>query len=141
MIGAFAGTITFVGAQIMFLGLWTGWNSGLFSDHAHFDPYPFPLLAGIFALEAVLLASFVLIRQTRMSTRAERRSHLDLQINLLAEKEMTKALQLLQGISRHLGITSAINEAEIRELSQDTAVENLAHTLRENIEENTGERK
>jgi uncharacterized membrane protein len=48
-----------------------------------FDPFPFPLLAVFPALEAVLLTSFVLIRQNTMDLRSERRNHLDLQINML----------------------------------------------------------
>jgi hypothetical protein len=69
-----------------------------------FDPYPFSLLSVVLSMEAVLLTSFVLIRQNRMSKRVDQRSHLDLQINLLSEKEVTKVLQVLQRISRHLGI-------------------------------------
>jgi uncharacterized membrane protein len=53
-------------------------------------------LGTLLALEAVLLASFVLIRQNKMSEMSDRRGHLDLQISLLAEKEATKVIQLLQ---------------------------------------------
>jgi uncharacterized membrane protein len=91
----------------------------------------------ILALEAVLLTSFVLIRQNRMSLRANQRSHLDLQINLLAEKEVTKAIQLLQGMSRKMGIEEDITDAETKELSKDTEVEGLARELRENLGQET----
>ena len=76
-------------------------------------------------------------RQNRMSERADRRSHLDLQINLLAEKEATKAIQLLQRMSRHLGIEDKTLDPEVRELSKDTAVEGLARELRDNLDKET----
>jgi uncharacterized membrane protein len=68
-----------------------------------------------------------------MSERADHRSHLDLQINLLAEKEVTKVLQLQRLICRRLGIEEAEADREIAELSDVTAVENLAHELHEQI--------
>lgn len=39
--------------------------------------------------EAILLASFILMPQTRMSHRAEQRDHLMLKILLLTEREIT----------------------------------------------------
>ena len=112
-------------------------NSGTFAAFPAYDPYPFSLLSVILSLEGVLLAAFVLIRQNRMSERADRRSHLDLQINLLAEKESTKAIQLLQRMSRHLGIEDKTSDRETRELSKDTAVEGLARELRDNLDKET----
>ena len=41
--------------------------------------------------------------QNRMSREADKRALFDLQINLLAEQESTKALTLLQRIGMHLG--------------------------------------
>ena len=58
------------------------------------------------SLEAIFLSTFVLIKQNRMSKRADQRAHLDLQINLLAEREMTLVLQMLQRISTRLGVRS-----------------------------------
>ena len=40
-------------------------------------------------MEGVLLETFVLIKQNRMSYLSDRRAHLDLQVNLLAESEVT----------------------------------------------------
>ena len=85
------------------------------------------------SLEGVLLSLFVLIKQNRMSQRADHRSHLDLQINLLAEKEVTKILQMQRLISRRLAIQEADADNEVVELSDVTAVENLAHQLNEKI--------
>jgi uncharacterized membrane protein len=100
-----------------------------------FDPFPFALLSMILALEAVLLTGFVLIRQNRMSAKADQRSHLDLQINLLAEREATKVIQLLQRIGGHLGIEEDMTDREVEELGKHTKVEDLARDLRRNLDE------
>jgi uncharacterized membrane protein len=88
----------------------------------------------LLALEAVLLSSFVLIRQHRMSEIADRRSHLDLQINLLAEKEVTKVIQLLHRMSSHLGIEEEVTDPEARELGKNTEVEDVARDLHPHLE-------
>ena len=56
------------------------------------------------SLEAIFLALFVLASQNRLSRQADKRSHLDLQIDLLAEREMTAVLHLLQDIARHIEV-------------------------------------
>ena len=78
------------------------------------------------ALEAVLLTSFVLIRQNTMDRQSERRNHLDLQINLLAEKETTNILRALGEIADHF----QINLSTEAELTEDIAVESIAGDLR-----------
>lgn len=132
-IARFAGTNTFVAVHLICVGLWLAINSGVFIEP--FDPYPFVFLGVLLALEAVLLASFVLIRQNRMSQMADHRAHLDLQINLLAEKETTKVLQLLQRMSREMGIEHSVTDQETKELSKDTEVEDVARDLKENLAE------
>jgi uncharacterized membrane protein len=84
-IGWFVGTVTFIVLQCVFVLCWVTF-SHLFPHHA-FDEYSFPLLATILALEAVLLTSCVLIRQGMNDRTLERRDHLELQINLLAERK------------------------------------------------------
>jgi uncharacterized membrane protein len=59
-----------------------------------FDPYPFSLLTLAVSLEAILLTGFVLITQDSMTKLADRRAHLDLQVNL-AEQELTAILKVV----------------------------------------------
>lgn len=125
-VGWFVGTTNFVIIQAAFVVLWVLWNA---SASQPFDPYPFPLLSAVLALEAVFLTSFVLIRQNSMDRQSERRNHLDLQINLLAEKEATNTLKALHEIAAHFKIQLS-TEAEHRELAQDTPVESIARDLR-----------
>ena len=125
LIANFVGTILFVVLHIVWFGFWVGINLGKF----RFDPYPFSLLCMLVSLEGVLLSTFVLIKQNRMSQRADHRAHLDLQINMLAEQEITKLLQLQRLICKKLEIGEAESDSELRELSQVTAVGSLAREL------------
>ncbi len=128
-IANFVGSIPFVLIHVVWFGVWVLLNAGLW----RFDPYPFSLLCMLVSLEGVLLSTFVLIKQNRMSQRADHRSHLDLQINLLAEKEVTKILQLQRLICRRLEIEEADHDEEVVELSNVTAVDNLAEELDQKI--------
>ena len=125
-VGWFVGTTYFVIIQAAFVVLWLLWN--VFASQP-FDPFPFPLLSAVLAFEAVFLTSFVLIRQNTMDRQSERRNHLDLQINLLAEKEATSTLKALHEIAAHFEIHLS-EEAENQELTQDTPVESIARDLR-----------
>jgi uncharacterized membrane protein len=125
-IAEFTGTIWFVVLHLAWFGVWVVINVGLVPFLQPFDPYPFQLLCMIVSLEAVLLATFVLIKQNRMGYLSDRREHLDLQINLLAEREVTRILRLSEQIARELGVP----HAEVsRELAEDTQVESLMQTL------------
>ena len=132
-IATFAGTVVFVLLHLAWFGLWAAINLGLITAVPPFDPYPFQLLCMLVSLEGVLLSTFVLIKQNRMSNRADRRAHLDLQVNLLTEKEVTKVIQLLERVSAHLGVAGG--DAETRELGQETAVDELARELEERLPE------
>ena len=134
-IGSFAGTVTFVALHLAWFVVWAAVNTGLLPVIAAFDPYPFQLLCMIVSMEGVLLSTFVLIKQNRMGQRGDRRNHLDLQINLLTEKEVTKVIQMLEAISAHLGIENRVVDAETRELGQVTAVSDLADELKRTIPE------
>jgi uncharacterized membrane protein len=133
-IGTFAGTVTFVVLHLALFACWAVAGTGAFGL-PKFDPYPFPLLCMIVSMEGVLLSTFVLIKQNRMSTRADRRNHLDLQVNLLTEKEVTKVIQMLGVISAHLGVEAQAVDAETRELGRVTAVGELAHELKATLPE------
>jgi len=124
-IANFVGSMLFVVMHVVWFGVWVGLNAGILK----FDPYPFALLCMLVSLEGVLLSTFVLIKQNRMSQRADHRSHLDLQVNMLAEKEITKVLQLQRLICRKLEIREADLDSEVVELSNVTAIGNLAREL------------
>jgi uncharacterized membrane protein len=73
------------------------------------------------------------MKQNRMSRRADHRAQLDLQINMLAEREATKNLELLQKLCSHFGLTEQAQDAELEQLSQRTAIDSLADELRKTL--------
>ena len=85
-----------------------------------FDPFPFSFLTMVVSLEAIFLAIFVLISQNRMARLADHRAHLDLQINLRAEQEITTTLKLVQEIRAHLGIASERLDVNIEHFLEPT---------------------
>jgi uncharacterized membrane protein len=91
-----------------------------------FDPFPFNLLTTIVSLEAIFLTLFVLASQHRLTQEADRRAHLDLQVNLLSEQEMTLVLQMLKEICEHLGLRDTIQSRKFSELIKRTDVGQLA---------------
>ena len=58
----------------------------------------------IVPVEAVVLSSFILMRQNRMAKRGERRDHLNLQVDLIAEKEITRLLQMCRRFVSNMGL-------------------------------------
>ena len=130
-IGGFSGTAAFVAIHVVLFGGWIAWNS--VAGRAKFDPYPFLLLSVVVNLEAIFLSTFLLMKQNRMAKREDLRAHLDLQINLLSEREMTLVLQLLQRISTRLGVR--LSTDEIEQLTEETSIEDVATQLRENLPE------
>jgi uncharacterized membrane protein len=134
-VAGFAGSIYFVLLHAIIVAFWVLINAGRISRIPRFDPYPYPLLGTIVAIEAVFLASFILMRQTRMTRRAERRDHLNLQIDLISEKEITKLLQMVSAVSVHMGLKKVADDAELIELSQETSVETLSQRLEDTLPE------
>src|SRR5262245_40235209 len=94
-----------------------------------FDPFPFPLLTTAVSLEAIFLSLFVLASQNRLSHQADKRAHLDLQIDLLAEREMTIVLRLLQDIAKHFDVKLSVTPRQIVDLVKDVDVDELAAKL------------
>ncbi len=132
-IADFAGTIAFVLLHLVWFVLWAVVNVGLIPGVPPFDPYPFQLLTMMVSMEGVLLATFVLIKQNRMTQMTDQRDHLDLQINLLSERETTKIIQMLARISAHFGIAEQVVDAETEELAETTAIEGVARTVEKKL--------
>ena len=115
---------------MIFLG-WISVNTLSIPNTKHFDPAPFSLLGTMVALEAILLASFILMRQSRMGRRSDERDHLMLQILLLTEKEITAVLGMDRQIAKQIGLEKVASNPELRELSEHTSIDDMAQTIRE----------
>jgi len=120
-ITAFAGSMTFVAIHAVAYGVWIAVNLGAVPGIRPFDP-SFVMLAMEASVEAIFLSTFVLISQNRMMSAAAKQSDLDLQINLLAEHELTRLIGLVDRMARHMGIDPDAH-GELDEIKQDVSPE------------------
>ena len=100
VIARFCGSMPFVYLHVAWFVAWIVLNTAF----DLFDPFPFTFLTLVVSLEAIFLSTFILITQNQETRLTERRNHLDLQINMLAEQESTKTLELLQLIAEKVGV-------------------------------------
>jgi uncharacterized membrane protein len=128
-IGRFVGSVKFIGLQLLAVAAWIAINLRLIPAVPAFDPYPFPLLCGLVSLEGVLLAAMVLIRQNRLGYVGDRRSHLDLQVNLLTEREVTRVLRMVEAIGHRLDIDWTDAGTQAGELGEIKALEQFVDEL------------
>ncbi len=126
-ITAFCGSLTFITLHAVWFLAWMGWNLGLIGL-TPFDPFPFGLLTMMVSLEAIFLSTFVLMSQNRMSSLADKRADLDLQVNLLAEYEITKILGIVDGIADHLGLREG-EDPELEELKVKISPERMLREM------------
>lgn len=81
-IAGFAGSLRFVALHLVLFTVWILLNSLNATAAWHFDAYPYGMLDTVVAIEAILLASFILMRQARLGKRSDQREHLMLQVLL-----------------------------------------------------------
>ena len=128
-ITAFSGSMLYVGIHVVWFVLWLLINAGWFHIPA-FDPFPFSLLTLIVSLEAIFLASFVLISQNKQAVQADKRAKTDLLVNMIAERETTKLIEMIAEIQKAMGIHKQGDEQE-REMDKTVDVNKLADVLDE----------
>lgn len=125
-ITGFTGSMTFVLLHLILFGAWIGVN--LIGPEAwRFDP-TFVALAMAASVEAIFLSTFVLISQNRMAAAERDRAELDLQINLLAEHEVTRLVDMVGRIAQRLDLPP---EADIDELRRDVEPEAVLGRIEE----------
>lgn len=112
----FTGSMTFVYIHLCIYSAWILFNLGIVPGTQPFDP-TFVILAMEASVEAIFLATFVLISQNRMAAAADRRADLDLHISLLTEHELTKVADLLSRIADRLEIPQ--QDPEFEEIKRD----------------------
>jgi uncharacterized membrane protein len=107
--------------MIAFVALWTGVNIYDKVRHiAQFDPPPFSFLQGVLGFSALLVSTMVLITQNRQARIADQRSHLDIQVNLLAEQKITKLISLVEELRKDLPNVRNREDLEAELMTQST---------------------
>ena len=129
------GNVGFLVVQSLLILGWCLVNLHAVPGIKAFDPFPFGVLALVVSSESVFLMIFVLISQSRMARQSERRSHLDLQVGMLSEQELTTILQMLQKLCQHMGVNVDSSKQEVQSFSKTTDVHKLASELEDKLPE------
>jgi len=126
------GSITFFLLNATLFTFWILANLGKIPAITPFDPYPFILLTMIVSLEAIFLSIIVLMSQNRQSFISTIREEMDMQVNLIAEREITKVLEILQKLAQAQKIK--LNDPELDEMLKRTDVSYIERSLEKQLE-------
>jgi uncharacterized membrane protein len=126
-----ASTSVFIFGHLLWFLMWILLNT---ISRWKFDPYPFSFLTLVVSLEAIVLTGFVLRDQMHMSLVSDRRAHLDLQVNLLAEQELTAILTVLCSMASHVGMDPHATHPELGALLQRTDVRALSDEINRELD-------
>lgn len=113
------GSVPFLMFNVLWFTVWIAINQGIFPLITPFDPFPYGLLTMIVSLEAIILSTFVLISQNRMSKIENLREELDLHVDVITESELTKVMKLNTILLQKIGV----------DLSKDKELEKMLKPL------------
>ncbi|MBI2011188.1 DUF1003 domain-containing protein [Candidatus Daviesbacteria bacterium] len=126
------GSTPFLIFHIFAISFWIYANLGLVPWVNIFDPFPFGLLTMILSIEAIFLAIFILVSQNRSSFINSLREEVHLRVNLIAEEEVTKVLEVLAEMRKHLGIKKP--DPELEEMLKRIDTGYIEHSIIEQID-------
>lgn len=127
------GTSLFLTGNAVWFVVWLVWNSKLVPGLPAFDPEPFTMLTTIVSLEAIFLSIFVLMAQNRAEKVDELRAEVNLQVDTIAEAELTKLLQLVARIAEKNGIDVA-GDQDLQDMIAPTNLDEIANILEAEIQ-------
>lgn len=96
-----------------------------------FDPLPFPLLAGILALAALVSTTVILIAQNRQAFLEQQRSHLALQVGLLSEHKVTKLIHLIEELRHDLPMVRDRQDPQVDALREAADAKEMLAAIEE----------
>lgn len=128
------GTLFFLILNIGLFATWILINSGKISSLKPFDPFPFLLLSVVVSSYAIILSIIVLISQNRQGQIDSLRQELQLQVNLITEREITKVLKILKEIREDLK-EGKIKDEELEEMIKEVDTSYIERKITEQLEQ------
>jgi uncharacterized membrane protein len=126
------GSMVFLVLNVVWFVVWIVINVGLIPGIEPFDPFPFGFLTMVVSLEAIALAIIVLMSQNRAAKIAELREEVDLQVNILTEKELTKLLRIVTLLAEKEGINLA-QDKELRAMLRPSDTEKIEEAVKQEV--------
>ena len=133
------GSISFFTINALVFTVWIIANLGYISQIPVFDPYPFILLTMVVSLEAIFLSIIVLMSQNKQSQISTLREELDMQVNLIAEREITMTLKILKLMANKMNLK--IKDTELEEMIEETDISYIQREIQEQLEKNIRRKK
>lgn len=138
-VAAVFGTANFLYFQLLFFIVWFGWSQSTGEMTLPFGIPKYELKNQMLDTAALLIATGVLVHQTRQEKLAEQRSHLMLQINLLTEQKTAKLIALLEELREDMPILKDREDWEAELMQQATDPQAVLNILKENLEQTENE--
>jgi len=124
-IATFTGSMFFIWLHVTWFTAWIliniHWPGVSFIP---LDPFPFTFLTMVVSLEAIFLSAFILMSENRQGRLADRRSRVNLQVDMIAEREITKLMAIVVEIREHLGVRPH-PDPELDNMQKATNIEHL----------------
>lgn len=118
----------FVTAHALIFGSWLVLNASFVPFPYKWDPFPYVMLAMTASVEAIFPSTFILITQNRMQRLADRRAEMDLQVSLLIEHELTRAIRMIDEVAIRLNARRPADH-ELDEIKRDINPERVAEQI------------
>lgn len=106
-----------------------------------YDTPPFPWLQDIVSLAALLLTVVILTTQNRQARLSEQRRHLDLQINLLTERKVSKLIEMMDALRQDLPSVKNDFDPEAQVMKEPVDPHTALTALNETLKDATKEYK
>lgn len=129
---AICGSTPFLFFHIVLFFGWVLINSNILPGAIPFDPFPFGLLTMVVSLEAIFLSIFILVSQNRSAYVNSVREEVHLRVNLIAEEEITKVLEVLADMRKKMGIKE--QDEELEEMLRRIDTNYIEHSIQDQID-------
>jgi uncharacterized membrane protein len=104
-----------------FAFIWIGFNSlAQRLGRTAFDTLPFPLLAGILSLAALVSTTVILIAQNRQTRIEQQHVHIALQVTLMTERKVAKIISLIEELRHDLPMVRDRDDPQAASYSKKT---------------------
>ena len=127
-ITAVLGSLWFLAGYCILFTVWICWNVNLLPGLKPFDPFPFPILEMVVSLFAIILSVSVLVNQNRQGSIERIRRQVEFEVNVRAENEITKVLNMLHEIQQKMGLANAVDQ-ELEDMKEPIDIKQLHQTL------------
>ncbi|MFT3695926.1 MAG: DUF1003 domain-containing protein [Kofleriaceae bacterium] len=125
---AFFGSTAFLIGNAVWFFVWIVLNVRMIPSLNPFDPFPFSMLTMVVSLEAIFLSIFVLMAANHAEQVDQLRAEIDLQVNTIAETELTKLIEIVVRIAEKQGIDLS-GDVQLQQMIAPTNVEEIAELI------------